>query len=57
MVEGLEDLRPYKLAIDVSPERDGESPAALLREKLTAQGYDVRQRGYVLFAKLENRSR
>jgi FkbM family methyltransferase len=57
VVDGLEDLRPYKLAIDVSPERDGESPAVLLREKLTALGYDVRQRGYVLFAKLENRSR
>jgi FkbM family methyltransferase len=57
VVDGLEDLRPYKLAIDVSPERDGESPADGLRRKLTRQGYHVRQRGYVLFAKLENPNR
>jgi hypothetical protein len=28
-----------------------------LRRKLTRQGYHVRQRGYVLFAKLENPNR
>jgi FkbM family methyltransferase len=54
---GLQDLRPYKLAIDVSPERDGKSPADDLSRKLAPLGYDIRQRGHVLFAKLRNRSR
>jgi FkbM family methyltransferase len=48
--EGLGDIRPRKLAVDVSPERDGLSPAAEFRRRLAAQGYQTRQRGHVLFA-------
>jgi FkbM family methyltransferase len=48
--EGLGDLRARKLAIDVSPERDGESPALEFTERLGIQGYEIRQRGHVLFA-------
>jgi FkbM family methyltransferase len=50
---GLGALRPRKLAIDVSPERNGESPAEEFRALLQAAGYEVRQRGYVMFARRE----
>lgn len=50
--EGLEGVRPRKLAIDVSPERDGASPAEAFKARLAPMGYDVRQRGHVLFARL-----
>jgi FkbM family methyltransferase len=52
--EGLGDLRPRKLAIDVSPERDGVSPADEFRGRLTPLGYEIRQRGNVMFAKLRS---
>lgn len=53
--EGLDDLRPRKLAIDVGPERNGESPADELRERLVPLGYEIRQRSSlmrVMFARL-----
>lgn len=50
--EGLGELRPRKLAIDVSPEREGQSPAEDFRTILTPLGYDIRQRGHVMFARL-----
>lgn len=50
--EGLADMRPRKLAIDVSPERDGESPAVEFRTLLEKLNYEVRQRGHVMFARL-----
>jgi len=49
---GLGDMRPHQLAIDVSPERDGKSPAEEFRERLEPLGYEVRQRGDVMFARL-----
>lgn len=49
---GLVNLKPLKLAIDVSPERNGESPAEEFRMLLEAQGYEVRQRNHVMFARL-----
>lgn len=49
--EGLQGLRPHKLAIDVSPERNGESPAAAFQALLEPLGYEVRRRGRVMFAK------
>lgn len=52
--EGLQGLRPSKLAIDVSAERNGESPAAEFRERLVPLGYEIRQRAHVMFAKLES---
>ena len=48
---GNQDLRPRKLAIDVSPERNGESPADEFRERLMPLGYEIRQRRHVMFAK------
>lgn len=48
---GLAEMRPDRLAIDVSPERDGKSPAAEFQTRLTALGYEVRQRKHVLFAR------
>ncbi len=51
--EGLGDLTPRKLAIDVSPERDGVSPADEFRDRLAPLGYEIRQRGLVMFAKLQ----
>ncbi len=53
VVEGLYDQRPRKLAIDVSPERNGKSPAYEFRERLASPGYEIRRRAYVTFAKLE----
>jgi hypothetical protein len=50
---GLDDLRPRKLSIDVSPERNGESPANEFRERLAPMGYEIRQRAHAMFAKLE----
>jgi hypothetical protein len=50
--EGLGDMRPARLAIDVSPERDGQSPAGEFRTLLEPLGYEVRQRGQVMFARL-----
>jgi FkbM family methyltransferase len=50
---GLGALKPRKLAIDVSPERDGKSPAEEFRTLLEADGYQVRQRGHVMFARRE----
>lgn len=49
---GLEDMRPPRLAIDVSPERNGQSPAAEFRSRLEPLGYEVRQRGQVMFARM-----
>lgn len=49
---GLGDMRPERLAIDVSPERNGQSPAAEFRSRLEPLGYEVRQRRQVMFARL-----
>ncbi len=49
--EGLADLRPSRIAIDVSPERDGKSPAEEFKLRLTEAGYEHRQRKGMLFAK------
>ncbi len=54
--EGLETLRPRKLAIDVSPERDGESPAEEFKARLAKINYEFRQRGHVLFARSRDSS-
>jgi FkbM family methyltransferase len=51
---GLGEICPNRLAIDVSPERNGTSPADELCQLLRARRYEVRLRGHVLFAKLSN---
>lgn len=50
--EGLGSLRPSRIAIDVSPERGGESPERFLREALISRGYEVRTRKNMLFGVL-----
>jgi FkbM family methyltransferase len=49
--DGLHDMRPDRFAIDVSPERNGESPAEEFKKRLEGWGYEYRQRGHVLFAR------
>lgn len=50
VIEGLGSLRPRKIAIDVSPERDGLSPADEIAAVLRGRGYALALRGHVLFA-------
>lgn len=50
--EGLKDLLPQKIAVDVSPERNGKSPINEFKLILDKK-YHLRQRGHVLFAKLK----
>ncbi|NOD47540.1 MULTISPECIES: FkbM family methyltransferase [unclassified Ruegeria] len=49
--EGTEHALPRKMAIDISPERDGESAGPLFEKVLTGLGYSVRVRRNVLFAR------
>lgn len=49
---GLGDMRPAQLAIDVSPERNKTSPATEFKALLEPLGYEVRQRGQVMFARM-----
>jgi len=55
--DGLGDLRPRKIAIDVSPEREGQSPADEFKARLGALGYEMSQRAHVLFARLPSKRR
>jgi hypothetical protein len=54
--EGLDDLRPRKLAIDVSAGHNGESPADEFREHLAPLGCEILPRAHVTPAMLEPRS-
>jgi FkbM family methyltransferase len=47
--QGLGQVQPRKIAIDVSPERNGESPKEFFAKELGAKGYDLVLRGNVLF--------
>jgi len=49
--EGLGNFRPKKIAIDVSPERNGKSPVDFFIKKLPKLGYLIKLRGNVLFAR------
>ncbi|TRD13685.1 FkbM family methyltransferase [Palleronia caenipelagi] len=57
IVTGLGALRPSKIAIDVSPERDGKSPFAVISRHLAGLGYETRLRGAVLFARRQDTAR
>lgn len=50
--EGLGTVRPRKIAIDISPERDRASPGAYFEKALSERGYEVRRRKNVLFGVL-----
>ncbi len=50
--QGLGKVRPKKIAIDVSPERDLESPSEFFEKELLALGYETQRRGNVLFGVL-----
>lgn len=49
--DGLGKLRPKKIAIDASPERDGESPIVELEARLNKIGYETKRRHFMLFAR------
>ena len=49
---GLGSVTARKIAIDVSEERNGQSPAPEFWETLPKMGYELKQRGHVLFARL-----
>lgn len=51
--DGLRGILPRKIAIDVSPERNGESPADDFCGRLIPLGYKILLRGNVMFARLE----
>jgi FkbM family methyltransferase len=51
IIKGMEKYLIPKLAIDCSPERDGESPMAQIKAELIAKGYQTVSRGWILFAK------
>lgn len=51
MFDGLGLLRPKKIAIDASPERNGESPIDELEARLNSFGYECQRRGFMLFAR------
>jgi len=53
IVNGIGDVRAKKIAIDVSPERDGESPNFVISTQLRKIGYQLHQRGHVLFGWLK----
>lgn len=51
IIYGLGDVQPQKIAVDISPERDGASPLDEISDRLKALGYEVRVRYAVLFAR------
>lgn len=51
IIRGLGKLRPTKIAVDVSPERDGKSPEAEISALLQSWGYETKRIGNVLFAR------
>lgn len=51
--DGLDGMLPQKLAIDVSAERDGKSPANEFQARLLSLGYEVRRRGSVMFGRFQ----
>lgn len=52
VVHGIGELRPAKIAVDVSPERDNESPHDEIAAYLEERGYETQRRFNVLFARL-----
>ena len=52
ILDGLGNIRPKKIAVDISPEREGCSPKLHFISRLSSLGYQVKVRGNVLFAKL-----
>ncbi len=49
--QGVGELPIKKIAVDINPERDGESPREYFEQTLTSRGYEVRVRQNVLFAR------
>lgn len=52
IIKGMQTHLIPKLAIDCSPERDGESPMQEIKELLKDKGYITISRGWMLFARL-----
>lgn len=53
ILEGLGDILPRKIVVDVSVERLGASPLDQIVPWLEARGYETQRRLHVLFAKLK----
>jgi FkbM family methyltransferase len=53
-LKGIGDLEVRKIAVECSPERDGESPIEEVRALLVDRGYTTQLRDNVLFARLED---
>ncbi|WP_078085542.1 FkbM family methyltransferase [Microbulbifer mangrovi] len=53
VLRGLCEQRPKKLAIDVSPEKNGESPYLEIKKTLESWGYKTQKRMNVLFARFK----
>jgi FkbM family methyltransferase len=51
VLEGIGDLPIRKIAVDISPEREGLSPGDDIEHMLVKRGYEVRRRANVLFAR------
>jgi len=54
VLEGIGGLEVDKIAVECSPERDGEPPTEAVRTLLADYDYSIRLRDNVLFARLED---
>ena len=57
IIKGMQKHLIPKLAIDCSPERNGESPMQEIKELLMTKGYTTVSRGWILFARLNYSNR
>ena len=51
IIYGIGDITINKIAIDCSPERNGESPLKQIKAFLQSKGFTVRRRGWNLYAR------
>lgn len=51
ILDGLGECRPAKIAVDASPERDGEAAVAACVNRLSALGYEVRLDNQIVFGR------
>jgi FkbM family methyltransferase len=54
ILRGMQTLHISKLAVDCSPERNGESPMQEIKTLLKLKGYQTISRGWILFARKQN---
>lgn len=54
ILRGMLECHIQKLAVDCSPERNGESPMLEIQALLKSKGYQTISRGWILFARKKN---